>query len=185
MRLAAILPLPLAVAAAAAAVVALAGCAATVARDAANAPAPITVSPAAAKRIHLVITPAPGVETGADWTRLVADWQTSMTAAAYGRGASFALARPGETPDGAGVLLNMQVNQFRYMSEGTRALVGVFAGNASLDVDVAFVELPQGNTRGKRNYKTSSSAWQGVFSAMTPKQVDAIANEIVAEIGVR
>ena len=177
MRLAAVLPLAVAAA--------LAGCAATVTRDASHATAPITVSPAAAKRIHLAITPAPGVETGADWTRLVADWQTSMTAAAYGRGASFALARPGETPAGSGVLLRMQVNQFRYMTEGTRALVGVFGGNASLDVDVTFVELPQGNTRGTRNYKTSSSAWQGVLSAMTPKQVDAIANEIVAEIGVR
>ena len=154
-------------------------------RDTPATAAPITVSPAAAKRIHLVITPAPGVETGPDWTRLVADWQASMTAAAYGRGASFALAAPDAAPGGPGVLLRMQVNQFRYMTEGTRALAGIFAGNAYLDVDVSFVELPQGASRGKRTYKTSSSAWQGVLSAMTAKQVDAIANEIVAEIGPR
>ena len=181
MRLAAVLSLT-----AVAALVALAGCAATVARVAPGAAAaPITVSQAAAKRIHLAVTPGPGVEAGADWTRLVADWQTSMAASAYGRGASFSLAQPGETPGGSGVLLRMQVNQFRYMTEGTRALVGVFGGNAHLDVDVTFVELPQGSTGGTRNYKASSSAWQGVLSAMTPKQVDAMAREIIAEIGVR
>jgi hypothetical protein len=35
---------------------------------------------------------------------------------------------------------------------------------------------------GTRRYATSSSAWEGVFSAMTDKQVLAISNGIVRDL---
>mgnify|MGYP006206573815 FL=1 len=76
----------------------------------------------------------------------------------------------------------MKVNDFRYVSQAKRYAVGVFAGNAFLDLDVEFVELPQLKTFANRKFQTSSSAWQGVFSAMTPKQVEAVSKEIMAEV---
>jgi len=41
---------------------------------------------------------------------------------------------------------------------------------------------PSGRVLGSRKYSTSSTAWQGIFSAMTSKQVQAISEEIVAEV---
>jgi hypothetical protein len=35
---------------------------------------------------------------------------------------------------------------------------------------------------GERTYDTSSTAWQGAFSAMTDKQVQAICKQIVGEV---
>ena len=66
--------------------------------------------------------------------------------------------------------------------DSAQTTVGVFAGNAFLDLDVEFVELPQLKTFANRKFQTSSSAWQGVFSAMTPKQVEAVSKEIMAEV---
>ena len=35
---------------------------------------------------------------------------------------------------------------------------------------------------GEQTYNTSSSAWEGVFSAMTNRQVDAIAADVVRQV---
>jgi hypothetical protein len=52
--------------------------------------------------------------------------------------------------------------------------------NAFTDLDV--VELPRNPTVALRTFKTTSSARQGVFSAMAPQQVEAVPKEIVAEV---
>lgn len=166
----------------------LAGCAATVTRDAppAAASSPSTVSPAAAKTLVLEVTGVGAGATGSreDWNAFLEEWQTSMTAAAAARGIQFTLAKPGmQPPTGPAVLVRMKVNDYRYVSQAKRYAVGIMAGNAFMDLDVDFVELPQNRTVATRKFKTTSSAWQGVFSAMTPKQVEAVSKEIVAEVG--
>lgn len=37
----------------------------------------------------------------------------------------------------------------------------------------------------ERSYNTSSSAWQGIFSAMTSKQIEAICQQIAQELQLR
>ena len=69
-----------------------------------------------------------------------------------------------------------------FKKEGQRIAFGVFSGNAYIDSKVEFRDLATGKLYGERAYNTSSSAWGGVFSAMTPKQIYALADEIIAEI---
>jgi hypothetical protein len=59
---------------------------------------------------------------------------------------------------------------------------GVMTGNAFVQARVSFRDLKTGDSWGERSYDTSSTAWQGVFSAMTDKQVRAICKEIVADL---
>ncbi|MBW0172445.1 MAG: DUF4410 domain-containing protein [Hydrogenophaga sp.] len=160
----------------------LTGCAATVTRDA-KAPAASGASPAAAKTVVLEVYGARNIGSGEDWDALLEEWQTSMSAAAASKGAQFKLAKAeAARPSGPAVLVKMKVNDFRYVSQAKRYAVGVFAGNAFMDLDVEFVELPQLKTFANRKFQTSSSAWQGVFSAMTPKQVEAVSKEIMSEV---
>jgi hypothetical protein len=55
-------------------------------------------------------------------------------------------------------------------------------GNAFVNAKVSFRDLNTGQVWGERHYDTSSTAWQGVFSAMTDKQVKAIGKEIVTTL---
>jgi hypothetical protein len=160
----------------------LTGCAATVTRDA-PASGTVLVSPAAARTVVLEIAGVGNIGAGEDWTAFLEEWQTSMAAAAASKGVSFTLAKPDVAmPAGPAVLVKMKVNDFRYVSQAKRYAIGVLAGNAFMDLDVEFVELPLLKTVGTRKFKTASSAWQGVFSAMTPKQVEAVSNEIISDV---
>ncbi len=160
----------------------LSGCAATVSRDSAQTSA-VSASPQASKRVLLEISAAGNIGSGADWDAFVEEWQTSMTAAAAASGATFTIVKPGtQAPADAAVLVKMKVNDFKYVSQAKRYAVGIFAGNAFMDIEVEYVELPPGKALGKRKFQTSSSAWQGVFSAMTPKQVEAVAKEILSDV---
>ena len=165
-----------------AAAVYLTGCAATVTRDAPSLATP-PVATGAAKTLVLEVTGASGIAAGEDWNALLEEWQTSMTAAASSKGVNFTLAKPGAaTPSGPAVLVKMKVNDFKYVSQAKRYAIGIFAGNAFMDLEVEFFELPQMKAFASRKFQTSSSAWQGVFSAMTPKQVEAVSKEIVGEV---
>jgi hypothetical protein len=160
----------------------LTGCAATVSRDVPPSTT-ATVASAAAKTLVMEVTAASNIAASEDWSALLEEWQTSMTAAASSKGVSFTLAKPGAAaPSGPAVLVKMKVNDFKYVSQAKRYAIGVFAGNAFMDLEVEFLELPQMKSFATRKFQTSSSAWQGVFSAMTPKQVEAVSKEIVGEV---
>jgi hypothetical protein len=81
-----------------------------------------------------------------------------------------------------GTLVVVKVKDYRYISQGARHALGVFIGNAYVDSVVGFFDLKTGKRIGVRSYKTSSTAWQGIFSAMTEQQVQNICNEIVSDI---
>lgn len=160
----------------------VAGCAATVTRDA-PATGTTLVSPAAANTVVLEIAGAGNVGASEDWSAFLEEWQTSMSAAATSKGMNFTLAKPGAAaPAGPAVLVKMKVNDYRYVTQAKRYAIGVLAGNAFMDLAVEFIELPQSKTVGTRKFKTSSSAWQGIFSAMTPKQVEVVSSEIINDL---
>lgn len=91
-------------------------------------------------------------------------------------------ARPTNEP---GTLVTVHVNDYRYLSPGARYGFGVMTGNAYMNSQVRFTDLKSGGPYGERTYNTSSSAWEGIFSAMTAKQIEAICKQIVAEIAQR
>jgi hypothetical protein len=122
----------------------------------------------------------------ADWEPFKGEWRAAMAAAAAAKGATYSaqegVPRPQAEP---GTLVIVEVNDYRYLSSGARFGFGVMTGNAYIDTTVRFLDLDTGAEFGKRIYNTSSSAWQGIFSAMTDKQVQAICDEVMIEIDPR
>jgi hypothetical protein len=167
-----------------AASVCLSACAANVVRTDAQsqtASAPkIAISPVAAKKINLVIGGSEAMTTSSDWQAFVDEWLTSMSAETSAAGITFTLLKRAEQAlSEPSVLVNVTVNDFRYMSQVKRYMIGVLGGNAYMDLNVEFVEMPSKNVVGTRKYNTSTSGGQGIFSAATPKQVQAVAADIV------
>ncbi|WP_273808560.1 MULTISPECIES: hypothetical protein [unclassified Pseudomonas] len=70
------------------------------------------------------------------------------------------------------------------MSSGLRYSVGVMAGNAWISTQVRYQDATSGETLATRTYDTSSSAWEGVFSAMTSDQIKALATTIIDDVTI-
>jgi hypothetical protein len=160
----------------------LAGCAAPV-QQPEQAEARIEVPAAAARKVVLVVVGSDLAAASRDWEALRGEWRGAMSAAASAAGIDFEW-RDGlvNLPRSPATVAVVKVNDYRYLSTGARYGLGALAGNAFIDTSVSFREAPSGRVLGGRKYSTSSTAWQGVFSAMTSKQVQAICDEIVAEI---
>jgi hypothetical protein len=78
-----------------------------------------------------------------------------------------------------GALLAMYVNDFRYISTGMRIGIGIMSGNAFIDANTKFLDLQTGAVWGERPYMTKSSAMEGIGSAMTAKQAQAICKNMI------
>lgn len=165
--------------------VGLAGCAASVQRPTSVADR-LDIPPVATEEIHLLVQTSPEHQRAEDWEAFRAEWRTAMASATSAAGRRFVYldAMPAQF-EGPGTLVVVNVNDYRYLSQGARLGLGVMTGNAYIDADATFYVLPQRTPVGTREYATTSTAWQGVFSAMTNKQVGAIAQEILAEIDGR
>jgi hypothetical protein len=110
-------------------------------------------------------------------------WRQAIKQEASAIGARYS-AQEGEAKSTgeAGTLLVVDVEDFRYLSAGTRFGFGIMTGNAFVKAHVTYKDLKTGDVWGRREYDTSSTAWQGIFSAMTEKQIGAISKEIVGEL---
>lgn len=173
-----------------AAALALSGCAATVTRGgegaAAAASKPIQPAATATQKLALVVTGSPAAQAGKDWADFRGEYRNAMAGAAAAANLGFTYFDGAVPAQPAGtVLVKVKVNDYRYVSTGARIGLGVFTGNAYVDSDVEFVELPADRPLGSRKYSTSSSAWQGVFSAMTDAQLKALSAEIVKDAAAR
>lgn len=160
----------------------LGGCAATVTQAPAAAPG-AAASEAATRRVIVALIATPAVREASNWQAFREEWQTAMTAAASQLGVGVTVVVGDEVPAAApAVLVRLKVNDYRYVSQAARYGAGVFTGNAHMNLDAEFIELPGRRLWKTRKYETASSAWQGVFSAMTPKQVEAVSGEIMKEV---
>ena len=177
----------------AAAALILGGCAASVERKApsadAGAPAPqqqasMKIPADAGKRLVLNMQLDPKLAaTDTGWSDFKKEWIDITKEQATGKGMSFATQDSEAKATGEpGTLVVVRINDYRHVTVGRRIALGVFSGNAYIDSKVEFRDLATGKLYGERAYNTSSSAWGGVFSAMTPKQIYALADEIVGEI---
>jgi hypothetical protein len=77
---------------------------------------------------------------------------------------------------------SVNVVDYRYVSVGARVAFGIITGNAFINAQVGFRDLKTGETWATQTYDTKSSAWNGVFAAMTTKQVRAMCHEILGEV---
>ncbi|WP_339543186.1 hypothetical protein [Pseudomonas sp. JAI120] len=122
------------------------------------------------------------LEQNPDWTLLKRDWNNALQVEA--RQAGFNVT---ETPsvtksDQDGVGITISVSKFRYIEPGSRYVAGALVGNAWVFSRADFSDLKSGAPIGSRTYDTSSSAWEGIASAMTQKQVQAIAKQLISDI---
>ena len=83
---------------------------------------------------------------------------------------------------GESTLVVVKVRNYKYLTPESRIGLGIFAGNAYVNAEVEFYELPTKKLIGSRIYETSTSAAEGILSATTRKQVLAMSAEIVDEI---
>ncbi len=159
--------------------IALSGCAATV-KQADSLEASAVAPSAPARKVALQVGGDEKVESSKDWQSFLAEWRVAMAAATSNAGLDFTYFE-GTVPvqPEATILVRVKVNNFRYVAPGSRYGFGVMTGNAYMNLDVDFIELPMNKPLATRKYSTSSSAWEGIFSAMTDKQVRAVSDQIV------
>lgn len=175
----------------------LAGCAASVQRGpegtpgsaSPNASAAIPTQPSlripadSGKRIVLNMQLDPKHPKDSDWEAFRKEWYDIGKEQASANGMAFAT-QDGE-PKGtreAGTLVVVRVNDYKHVTIGMRIMLGIMTGNAYVDSKVEFRDLATGELRGERIYNTSSSASQGIFAPVTPKQIYALVDEIIGEI---
>jgi hypothetical protein len=164
-----------------ASLVVMAGCASTVQKSGQSAPIPVGAE--AGKSIVLNMTGSTVATTAKDWNDFKGLWRDACTQESAAVGAVFSMqdGQPKATGD-AGALVVVDVADYRYVSTGARIMLGVMTGNAFINAQVTFRDLKSGDVRANKTYDTTSTAWQGVFSGMTTKQVRAMCHEIVGEI---
>ncbi|MDQ6627846.1 MAG: hypothetical protein M3Z29_05250 [Pseudomonadota bacterium] len=160
----------------------LTGCAATVKRSSTDgAMTPIPQS--AASKLVLNIDGSTASVGAGDWQDFKLEWKESFSEQAKVAGLSFEMQDGPPKPTGEdGTLLSVYIEDYRFLRPGTRYAVGIMSGNAYIESKLTFSSLKTGATFGSRSANTSSSAWQGIFSAMTNKQVEAIAVDVVGQL---
>ena len=160
----------------------LTGCAATVKRSSADT-AMTALPPSAAAKLVLNVGGAPAAVNAGDWSGFKLEWTENFAAQAKLAGLPFETQDGPARPTGEdGTLLVVHIDDYRFLRPGTRYGLGVMTGNAYIESKLTFRSLKTGETYGTRAANTSSSAWEGVFSAMTNKQVEAIAAEAVKAV---
>ncbi len=154
------------------------GCAATVKRDSSDAALPaITGRPTS--KLVLNVSGASETTGAKDWSGFKQEWQEKFQEQAEAAQIKFEMQDGSPRSTGEdGVLLSVFVNDYRFIRPGTRYAVGVMSGNAFIESKLTFLDLRTGASLGTQSANTSSSAWEGVFSAMTDKQVEAIAVDV-------
>lgn len=168
--------------AAVAAAAVLAGCAAQVTRGG-GADDRVTLPPTASQRLVVSISATPATRQTAHWPDFAAEIRRAFETEARSVDMPIAFQEGPARPTGeAGTLLAFEVQDYRWLSTGARYGLGVMTGNAFVNARLQFQDLKSGASYGSRTVNTSSSAWQGVFSAMTDKQLQAIARDTLADL---
>jgi len=133
--------------------------------------------------IVLNITGSERVQNNTEWGVLRNVWMNAMQRQAAAAGLKYSEqvgeARLTQAP---ATLVQINVTNFRYLTTGERVNLGVMVGNAWVNSEVQYLDAQTGKLMGSRNYDTSSSAWEGILSAMTDKQLEALSQSIVADV---
>jgi uncharacterized lipoprotein YmbA len=169
--------------------VALTGCAATVQRTGANGAPAATSQPvveaAASRNIVLDVTGSQAMRGAADFAAMADELRRAISAKLAVMNANLTMQAANTNATAPGTRVVITLNDFRYVSSGARYAFGVMTGNAYIDARVEIFDLVSSKKLTEQTFNTSSSAWQGIFSAMTSKQADGMADEIVALVGPR
>ena len=160
----------------------LTGCAATVKREASDA-AMAHLPASASSKLVLNVGGSTSCLSSSDWEGFKFEWKENFMEQAKIAGVPFEMQEgPPRSTGEEGTLLFVYVNDYRFLRPGTRYVTGILSGNAYIESKLSFSDLKTGEAFGSKSANTSSSAWEGVFSAMTNKQVEAIAADVYKDL---
>jgi hypothetical protein len=157
----------------------LSGCAASVKSGGTEA---LTIEESAKTNLVVNIQGNGKVRQNDDWIRLRQEWNEALKNEADRAGYRLTESHVANPAEKEGVGIKINVTNFRYLTPGSRYVAGVMVGNAWINSSADYSDLKSGRLIGTRTYDTSSSAWEGVMSAMTQEQVEAIAQQIISDI---
>ena len=135
---------------------------------------------AAKRKLLLAMTGPQDIIASKDWADFKREWRDTFAEHAKQAGVAFSFVdTPQAEPTGEdGTILRVDVADYRMVGIGARIFLGVMTGNAYIEAKASYFSLRDGSAFGEQQFSTSSSAWGGVFSKVTPQQVDAIASNV-------
>ncbi len=77
-----------------------------------------------------------------------------------------------------GITAVITVEDFKYISTAARFVGGIISGKARLQVRLDLSDLATGKKLGESRMGTTSNNLQGILGATTPRQIDAVAEQI-------
>jgi hypothetical protein len=177
-------------AAAFAIVIGLTGCAATVDRTSSNgtstaAPTQPVTEASASKNVLLNVTGSKEIMAAKDFQIIADEIQRGITEKLTPVGATLKMQSGNAAATAPGTQVVVTVIDYRYVSTGMRYGFGIMTGNAYINAKIELFDLQTGKKLTEQAFNTSSSAFQGIFSAMTAKQVDAMGDEVLALVRPR
>ena len=119
-----------------------------------------------------------------DWNGYKSLWHKAMKKKVVATGRQLTI-KEGDMiiPKEPGMLVEISINDYSWVSVSTRFTTGVSTDDAWVDVKIRFIDLQSGKQIGELGYDRSSSRQLGgEFVIMTERQVAKICKEIVAEI---
>ena len=144
---------------------------------------PVNIPATSSRKLVVVMTGPKTVLDSKDWPDMKREWRDTFASYAKDNGVSctFLDSAPASGSED-GTLLMVNVADYRMVGIGMRIMFGVMTGNAFIDAKVGYLNLRDGSKFGEQQYNTSSSFIGGIFSKVTPQQVDQIAASIFAEL---
>jgi hypothetical protein len=144
---------------------------------------PVNIPVASSRKLVVVMTGPKNVLDAKDWPDMKKEWRDTFADYAKQSGISCTFVDAAPAPSAEeGTLLMVTIADYRMVGIGMRILFGVMTGNAYMDAKVGYLNLRDGAKFGDQQYNTSSSFLGGIFSKVTPQQVDQIAASVFAEI---
>ena len=166
-------------------IAALVGCAAQVTQKTAVSP-PQAIATRAGASVGIlvaVVTGSPAVQGSGDWPDFLEEWQSSLQSTATTAKIPIVFAKSeASMPANAAVLVRLTVNDFKYVSNTRRFMLGILSGDAYMDIDAQYIKLPDMNIFGAKKFNTKSNDWEGIFTAVTPGQVQAVSEVILKDV---
>jgi hypothetical protein len=144
---------------------------------------PVSIPSAAARKVVLTMTGPKHVVEARDWADFKREWRETFADHAKEAGIAFSFS-DSEPQRGSedGTLLQVTVADYRIVGIGARIMFGIMTGNAFIDARIRYASLRDGTTFGEQQYNTTSSAGGGVFSKVTPQQVNQIAGNVFLDL---
>jgi hypothetical protein len=144
---------------------------------------PVNIPVASSRKVVVVMTGPKTVLDAKDWPDMKREWRDTFADHAKQNGISCTFVDAAPAPSSEeGTLLMVNMADYRMVGIGMRILFGVMTGNAYMDAKVGYLNLRDGSKFGDQQYNTSSSFIGGIFSKVTPQQVDQIAASVFAEL---